>query len=166
MTTPFSKQLDCLSPFAHHLLYAIIPESTMAYQALHALPYFSPNDTLIQLAILFQIYSTLHILFTRATWCLASAPKPFWTAAAQESPTILALKQCLLEAWELTLDLLYVKGFNYTISLLPSPIINVVLFPIILSLSESKQLTFYTDHPLSPGLLQAYQAATDRKSVV
>ena len=130
----------------------------MAYQALHALPYFSANDTLTQLAILFQIYSTLHILFTRATWCSAGAPNPFWTAA-QESPTILTLKQCLLEAWELTLDLLYVKEFNYTISLLLSPIINVVLSPIILSLLKSEQLTFYTDHPL-PGLLQAYQAAT------
>ena len=91
---------------------------------------------------------------------MANAPNSFWTAAAWESPTILALKQCLLEAQELTLDLLYVEGFNYTISLLPSPIINVVLSPIILLLSESEQLTFYADNPLFTGLPQAYQAAT------
>ena len=98
MMTPFSTWLDHLFPFAHHLLHATILKSTIAYQALHTLPYFSTNNTLIQLAVLFQIYSTLHILFTRATWCLASAPDPFWTAAAQKSSTILTLEQCLLEA--------------------------------------------------------------------
>ena len=113
----------------------------MAYQALQALLYFSANDTLIQLAILFQIYSTLHTLFTRATWCLAGAPNPFWTATAWESSTILTLKQCFLKAQELTLDLLYIERFNYAISLLPSPIINVVLSPVILLLSESNQST-------------------------
>ena len=160
MTTPFSTWLDCLSPFAHCLLYVTILESTTAYQAFHALPYFSANDTLIQLAILFWIYSTLCILFTRTTWCLTSAPNPFQTAAAQESPTILALEQCLLEAWELTLNLLYIEGFNYAISLLPSPILNVVLSSIILLLSESERSTFYTDHPLPTGLPWAYRAAT------
>ena len=48
-------------------LYATILESTMAYQALHALPYFSTDGTLTQLAILFWIYSTIHTLFTKAT---------------------------------------------------------------------------------------------------
>ena len=67
MMIPFSTQLDCLSPFACCLLYATILKSTTAYQALHALPYFSTDDTLTQLAILFWIYSTLHTLFTRAT---------------------------------------------------------------------------------------------------
>ena len=110
ITTPFSTQLDHLFPFVHHLLYATILESTMAYQALCALSYFSTNNTLTQLIVLFQIYSTLCILFTRATWCLAGAPNPFWTAATQEFPTILAFEQCLLEAQELTLDLLYVEG--------------------------------------------------------
>ena len=65
MMTPFSTQLDHLSPFSHCLLYAIILKSTTAYQALHALPYFSANNTLTQLTILFQIYSTLRTLFTR-----------------------------------------------------------------------------------------------------
>ena len=160
MTMPFSTQLDCLSPFTCCLLYATILESTTAYQAFHALPYFSANDTLTQLTILFRIYSTLCTLFTRATWCLAGAPNPFQTATAQESPIILALEQCLLEPWKLTLNLLYIKGFNYTISLLPSPIIDVVLSSIILSLSESEQLTFYADHPLPTGLPWAYWAAT------
>ena len=138
MMTPFSTWLDCLSPFTHCLLYATILKSTMAYQALCALPYFSADNTLIQLTILFRIYSTFHTLFTRATWCSAVAPNPFQTAAAQESPIILTLKQCLLKAQELTLDLLYVKEFNYSIFLLPSPIINIVLSPVIISLSESK----------------------------
>ena len=70
MMTSFSTQLDYLSPFIHHLLYATILESTMAYQALHTLPYFSTDNTLAQLVVLFWIYSTLHTLFTRATWCL------------------------------------------------------------------------------------------------
>ena len=160
MMTPFSIWLDHLSPFACRFLHATILKSTMAYQTLCALPYFSTDDTLTQLAILFQIYFTFCILFIRATWCSAGASNPFCTAAIQDSPTILALKQCLLKAWKLTLDLLYMKGFNYAISLLPSPIIDVVLFPIILSLSESEQLTFYVDHPLPTGLPQAYQAAT------
>ena len=107
----------------------------MAYQALHALPYFSANDTLTQLAVLIWIYSTLCTLFTKATWCLASAPNPFWTATTWESPTILTLEQYLLERQELILNLLYVKGFIY---LLPSPIINVVLSPVILSLLENE----------------------------
>ena len=81
MMMPFSTWLDCLSPFTHHLLYATILESTMAYQALCALPYFSANDTLTQLTVLFQIYSILCTLFTRATWWLASAPNSFQTAA-------------------------------------------------------------------------------------
>ena len=70
----------------------------MAYQALYALSYFSANDTLTQLAVLFWIYLTLCTFFTRATWCLASAPNPFQTTATRESPTILTPKQCLLEA--------------------------------------------------------------------
>ena len=158
--TPLSTWLDHLSPFTHHLLYATILESTTAYQVLRALPYFFTNDTLIQLAILFRIYSTLHTLFTRATWCLAGAPNPFQTATIQESATILTLKQCLLEAWELTLNLLYVKEFNYAIFLLPFPIIDVVLSPVILSLLKSERLIFYTDNPLPTGLSQAYWAAT------
>ena len=145
-------QLDHLSPFTHFLLYATILESTTAYQALHALPYFSANDTLTQLTILFQIYSTLHTLFTRATWCLAGAPNLFWTATAQESPTILALEQCLLEAQELILDLLYIEQLNFAIFLLSSPIIDVVLSSVILLLLKSEQLTFYADNPLSTSL--------------
>ena len=89
MITTFSTWLDCLSSFAHHLLYATILKNTTAYQALHV---FSTNNTLTQLAVLFWIYSTLHILFTRATWCLADASNPFQTTAAWKSPTILALK--------------------------------------------------------------------------
>ena len=100
MMTPFSTQLDHLSPFTCHLLYATILESTTVYQALHALCYFSTNDTLTQLMVLFQIYSTLCTLFTRATWCFTSAPNLFWTATVQESPTIL------------TLDLLYIEGLD------------------------------------------------------
>ena len=138
MMTPFSTQLDHLSPFTHCLLYATILESTTAYQVLHALPYFSTDDTLTQLAILFWIYSKIHTLFTKATWCLAGAPNPFQTTATWESSTILALKQCLLEVQKLILNLLYIKGFNYAISLLSFPIINVVLSPVILSLLKSK----------------------------
>ena len=160
MTTPFSTCLDHLSPFAHCLLYATILKSTTAYQALHALPYFSADNTLTQLAILFWIYSTICTLFTKTTWCLAGASNPFWTITTWESSTILALKQCLLEAQELILNLLYIEGFNYAISLLPFPIINVVLSPVILLLSKSKWSTFYADYPLPTGLPQAYQAAT------
>ena len=69
---------------------------------------------------------------------MAGAPNPFQTTATWESPTILALKQCLLEVQKLILNLLYIKGFNYAISLLSFPIINVVLSPIILSLLKSK----------------------------
>ena len=159
MVTPFFTWLDHLFPFTWHLLYATILKSTIAYQALHALPYFSVNDTLTQLVVLFQIYSTLCTLFTRATWCSAGAPNPFWTAITWESPTILTLEQCLLKAQELILNLLYVKGFNYAISLLPSPIINVVLSPIVLLLLESKQSTLYADNPLFTGLSWAYQVA-------
>ena len=105
-------------------------------------------------------YSTLHILFTRTTWCLAGAPNPFWTTTAWEFPTILTLEQCLLEAWELTLHLLYVKEFNYAISLPPFSIINVVLFSVILLHLESEQSTFYTNNPLPTSLPQVYWAAT------
>ena len=82
---------------------------------------------------------------------------PFWCLIHH---TCYILKQCLLKAWELILDLLYVEGFNYTISLLLSPIISVVLSLVILSLSESKWSTFYTHRPLATGLSQAYWAAT------
>ena len=43
MVTPFSTQLDHLSLFSHHLLYATILKNTTAYQALHV---FSTNNTL------------------------------------------------------------------------------------------------------------------------
>ena len=152
--------MDHLSPFTCHLLYATILKSTIAYQELCGLPYFSTDDTLTQLVVLFWIYSTLHTLFTRATWCLASASNPFQTTTARESPTILTLKQCLLETRKVILDLLYIEELNYVISLLPSPIIDVVLSPVVLSLSKSKQLSFYADHLLSTDLFQAYQAAT------
>ena len=48
---------------------------------------------------------------------------------------------------------------SVTISLLPFPIIDVVLSPIVLLLSESEWSSFYTDHPLPSGLSCAYRAA-------
>ena len=48
----------------------------MAYQAFHALLYFSTDATLIQLAVLFWIYSTLHTLFTRQVPLTPFEPLP------------------------------------------------------------------------------------------
>ena len=58
------------------------------------------------------------------------------------------------------LPLTFYMSRDSTIPSPSSPIIDAVLSPIILLLSESEQSTFYADHPLPTGLPQAYWAAT------